>query len=310
MMRADEMMWDMAWPAFLFSFIYGFSCWCIHSFLLAHRKELGGESRLYPALCVLGVALLIFIFDWIFGFSPYADLQFSESTGIRKYFSMAFRGLMLNGFYYFIVYHLHIQNQKQQHLLEIEQLKQAKLEANLSSLREQLSPHFLFNTFSTLSSISQEEEVKEYIEQLANVYRYLLKHSKMDTVTWQQELSFMTSYLYIIKTRMEEAIDVQVRIGPERMQCIIPPLTLQILVENAIKHNIASISNPLQVVIADDEDGYLRVCNNFQPRMATKPSTGIGLENVQQRYGLLFGRSIEIFHSADAFTVKLPIVAP
>ncbi len=309
MMREDDMVWEVAAMTCTFSFFFGLTCWNLHSILLARREEFGHNHALFTLLSILCTALLIFLFEYLLSLLPYEPLQFPGASGLRKYFSTAFRGLLISSFYYFIIYHLHIQKLKQQHLLEIEQLKQVKLEASLSSLKEQLSPHFLFNTLNTLSSISQEEYVKEYVEELANVYRYLLKHNKMDTLTLREELDFIDSYLYIIKTRMEGAIDVQINIQQSQMGKLIPPMTLQILIENAIKHNVASVSKPLQVLITDSELGFLTVSNNFHPKKFTQPSTGIGLENVQQRYQLLFGQSIYIEKTDAFFTVKMPIVS-
>lgn len=308
MMREDDMQWNIAIVTCIFNFFYGLTCWYIHASLLARREQLDDDNWLYPFWSILCTALLIFIFDYIFSLLPYDAIQFPESSGLKKYFNIAFRGILISSFYYFIVYHLYIQKQKQQHSLEIEHLRQARLEANLSSLKEQLSPHFLFNTLNTLSSISQEEYVKEYVDELASVYRYLLKHNKMDTVSWREELEFIESYLYIIKTRMEDAIDVQVRISEEKMDNLIPPLTLQILIENAIKHNVASTSKPLKIIISDHEENLLIISNNFQPKKFTQTSTGIGLKNIQLRYQLLFKASILLEKSDADFTVKLPVV--
>ena len=194
--------------------------------------------------------------------------------------------------------------------MEITQLKEAQLQASISSLKEQLSPHFLFNTLNTLSSISKEENVKEYVTELSNVYRYLLSFQKKDAVTIEEELEFASSYIYIIKARMEEAIDIEININEETRKTKLPPLTLQLLIENALKHNVASVSKPLIILITDKDPGWLSVSNNFQPRIYTQPSTGTGLDNIRRRYHLLFGRDISIEQSEQFFFIKLPVILP
>lgn len=309
MMQGEKILWETAWSTCLFNFIDGLSCWYVHNMLLAKREQLDDNSPFYPFLSIVITGMLLVIFDWMFSLLPYESFHFVETSGIKKYFSLVFRGLLISSFYYFIVYHLYIQRQKQLHQLEIEQLKQARLDANLASLKEQLSPHFLFNTLNTLSSLSQEDAVKEYVTELANVYRYSLTHQKMDVVTLREELAFMNSYLYIIKTRMEEAIEILVDIDDCCMNTLIPPLTMQLFIENAVKHNVASVSKPLRVMIKNEE-GFLTVSNTIQLRPFSKPSTGIGLVNVQHRYQLLFDKPILINKSEDFFTIKVPIIYP
>ena len=216
------------------------------------------------------------------------------------------RGVLTNGLNAFLVFNLNQMKIRERWLLELEHLKQAKLQANLSSLKEQLSPHFLFNTFSTLSSLTKEQPVKDYVEEMANVYRYLLGYDKHDLATLQQELTFIDSYLYIIKIRLEEAIKINIDINQEALSHTIPPLTLQLLIENAIKHNITSASKPLVINIYT-EGIELIVSNKLQPKISVQPSSGIGLKNIAQRYQLLFNKEIKIETNQELFTVKLPI---
>lgn len=192
--------------------------------------------------------------------------------------------------------------------MEIIQLKQAQLAAKLSSLKEQLSPHFLFNTLNTLSTLTQEQSVKSYVLELANVYRYVLQYKDIDTATVQQELDFIESYMYIVKARLEEAIDISINVSKKARNKKIPPLTLQLLVENAIKHNIASASRQLSIKIESNGEDFLSISNNLQLKKSVSYSNGIGLDNVMQRYRLLFHREISIEQDASSFTVKLPLV--
>ncbi len=258
---------------------------------------------------ILVIVMLQFALDWIFS-SQFYKILMLDISGFKWYRLLIFRSLLIGCFYYFIVYHFYIQKLRQQNLMEITQLKEAQLQASISSLKEQLSPHFLFNTLNTLSSISKEENVKEYVTELSNVYRYLLSFQKKDAVTIEEELEFATSYIYIIKARMEEAIDIKININEETRKTKLPPLTLQLLIENALKHNVASVSKPLIILITDRDPGWLSVSNNFQPRIYTQPSTGTGLDNIRRRYHLLFGRDISIEQSEQFFLIKLPVILP
>ncbi|WP_344822375.1 sensor histidine kinase [Rurimicrobium arvi] len=235
-------------------------------------------------------------------------LQFPEIIASKRQYLILLRGLLVSGLYYFISYYLYVLSEKQKNSLEIAELRQAQLAANLSSLKEQLSPHFLFNTLNTLSSLTQEKNVKAYVAELANVYRYVLQYKELDTATIKQELAFITSYLYILKTRFEDAFEVDIAVDEKIMHSGIPPLTLQLLIENAIKHNIASVARRLKIHISNSPDNFLIVCNNFQPKSSTRFSTGIGLDNVIKRYQLLFNKEVIIEKSEVSFTVKLPIV--
>lgn len=285
----------------------------MHSTLLAKKKELTiqGSLVLYIAITVAGVGVLISCFDWAFdsltGRLPvFAD----DIQGTSKYISMMLRGLLLSSLHFFILYHMRVLAEKQKHSIEIAQLKQDHLEANLSSLKEQLSPHFLFNTLNTLSTLTQEATVKQYVDELANVYRYMLMYKKMDTATLGQELEFTESYLYIIKTRMEEAIAITIQVDEQFWKTLLAPFTLQLLIENAIKHNVASVSRKLDIRIYTEHDQYLVVSNNLQLKYTIPQSAGIGLNNIMRRYRLLFNQDIHIERTVSTFTVKLPIIRP
>lgn len=310
LIRMDKIEIGFATVSILYNFFFCITCWIIYQYLFSSKMILPPRKNIFfvSAMAISGIASLTFIYDFIFSAVSHKILQFPEITGGKRPYFLFLRGLLLSGLYYFICYYLSVLAQKQKHRIEIEQLKQAQLAANLSSLKEQLSPHFLFNTLNTLSSLTQEKIVKDYVAELANVYRYVLQYKEIDTATIKQELSFIESYLYIIKARLENAIEVSINVDDVFFTTKIPPLTLQLLIENAIKHNIASASRQLKIKISSSENGYLVVSNNFQPKSSTKLSTGIGLSNVMQRYRLLFNKEISIEKTEKWFTVKLPIV--
>lgn len=166
----------------------------------------------------------------------------------------------------------------------------------------------MFNSLNTLSTLTREPEVKKYIDELANVYRYLLQYKEFNVATLKTELNFIQSYLYIIKTRLENAVQIVIKVDDGLIYSKIPPLTLQLLLENVIKHNVATEKNPLEISIRNEAADWLIVENKLLLKSSVLPSHGIGLQNLVQRYDLLFGKEIVISKTANLFTIKLPIV--
>lgn len=310
-LRMETIDWHVAVISVLYTFVYAVLCGGVHAMLLHHRlwQRILPNKPLRAAFAILLLAAFVFPCDYLFHNFLGSTFPFAEVlTSGRRNLLLIVRGLVISSLFYFIVYYIHLLAEKQRTTLEVEQLKQARLQANLSSLKEQLSPHFLFNTLNTLSSLSQETIVKNFVAELAEVYRYVLQYKEADTATLAQELDFIASYLYIIKTRLEQAIEVNIQVSDHLLSTVIPPLTLQLLIENAIKHNIASASKVLRIYIYNEGDDTLVVQNNLQPKSSLPSHTGIGLGNVQQRYSLLFNREIAIEKTSSSFMVKLPIV--
>lgn len=279
--------------------------WLNRKYALFHSK---GRYLAY-LLSVIFVASAIFlasiVFDFVFGkLSTNASLSIAVED--LNWYLMILRCVLLSTVQFLIVFYLQLLRERQNRILEFEKLKQAQLEADLSNLKEQMSPHFLFNTLNTLISITQEKQVKDYVADLASVYRYMLVHNKLHVVLIENELNFIRSYLYIIKTRLGDAIEIDIHLEGKLMQTMIPPLTLQLLLENAIKHNIASVSKPLRISIYNDAS-FIIVSNNLNPMKSQYYSTGVGLNNLLNRYQLLFSRNLVIEKSSKMFTVKLPI---
>jgi sensor histidine kinase YesM len=191
---------------------------------------------------------------------------------------------------------------------ENEQLKRAYLQAELELLKGQLNPHFLFNSLSSLSGIIREDPqlAQHYVSQLSKVFRYSLQQSGTSMVTLKEEVGMIMAYSELLTMRFEKGFKMDVDIDSDFLSQHIPHLSLQLLLENAAKHNIATAKKPLKVSVFVD-GGYLIVRNNLQPIANPESSTGIGLVNLNERYKILMGREIEIIRSDDYFTVKLPL---
>lgn len=291
-----------------YNFTFCIFCWLAHQFILSKSKQFNINNGVIAAFSIVVVSSFVFLLDMIFSLVSDNPLLLPDAEGGKRLYILLLRGIVISGLFYFIIYYLHILSEKQRNMLEIAALKQAQLAANISSLKEQLSPHFLFNTLNTLSTLTQEQSVKEYVSELANVYRYVLRYKNIDTATIEQELNFIDSYLYIIKMRLEDAIEIAINVDEQVFNKKIPPLTLQLLVENAIKHNIASPTRKLRIAIKNTGNDLLEVTNNLQPKTSVQHTTGIGLANVMQRYHLLFGKEIGIEKKDTVFTIKLPLI--
>lgn len=194
--------------------------------------------------------------------------------------------------------------------LQQEQLERAKAEAELEALKNQIDPHFIFNSLNTLSHLIEEkpEKAKQFNDHMADVYRYILQNKAKDLVLLRDEMEFMQDYFLLLKIRFEEALQLKIKVEEEVWDShLIPPISLQVLLENAVKHNEFSEKLPMQVEIAFADD-KLQVTNRIKEKQLRKPSSRIGLQNLEERYRLSTGKSITIEKDEIAFTVCLPIL--
>lgn len=193
--------------------------------------------------------------------------------------------------------------------IETEQLRSEKLAGQYQSLKDQLNPHFLFNSLNVLSGLVYEsaDQSAAFIQQLSKIYRYVLDVQQEELVKLSDEVEFAQNYLSLQKLRFDESLQYQITISTTG-NYYLPPLSLQLLLENAIKHNVISSENPLQITITQKGDS-LEISNNFQPRqMSDFESSGIGLENIKKRYELLSDKTPQINQSDKAFIVTLPLL--
>ncbi len=216
------------------------------------------------------------------------------------------RVLVWNIIYHWILFSQMIIVEKNSAELKAASAEKLALETKLTSLGEQLSPHFMFNSLNTISSMTEDVAVQNFVERLAGVYRYLLTNRDKKSVPLKAELDFAQQYWYIQKERFADAIDLEVDIQSDLDTVQIPPMTLQTLLENAIKHNKATARTPLKVSIVECEE-YLIISNQVQPKNVVAESTGIGLHNLTERYRLLYNKEVDITQNGH-FIVKLPIV--
>ncbi|MDJ1468453.1 sensor histidine kinase [Xanthocytophaga flava] len=184
------------------------------------------------------------------------------------------------------------------------------VQSQLETLKNQLDPHFLFNSLNTLASLIDDENApaQEYLERLADVYRYVLVSREKNTVTLEEEMNFLDAYIYLNKVRFRENLKVEKKISSNAYQQQVAPLSIQMLVENAIKHNIVSKDKPLTIKISQEDGNYLAIENNVQEKITFEKSTKVGLQNIINRYSLLTDKQVNIHKSPDLFTVRIPLL--
>ncbi|HET6540038.1 MAG TPA: histidine kinase [Chryseolinea sp.] len=198
---------------------------------------------------------------------------------------------------------------------EKEELQKAHLRSQLDSLKNQVNPHFLFNSLNTLLALIPEapKKAEQFVENLAAVYRHLLQSNDSGTTTVQEQLRLIDSYFHLLKTRYDDALALQVAVDEELMDFQLPSLTLQLLVENAVKHNIISPAQPLTIEIVGQKRSVnlntpqISIRNNLQRRVSSIPSTRLGLTNIAANFKLLGKGEISITDENGYFSVTLPL---
>lgn len=197
-----------------------------------------------------------------------------------------------------------------EHKLKSLQLRQATAEAELQALKLQIDPHFVFNNLSVLSELILEDQQVgyEYSENFSKVYRYLLLYSKKNVVSLAEELKFLRSYVFLLKHRIGNGIVFDFAIKNEHMSLELPPLTLQLLIENAMKHNKYLGTKPLKVSICSGDNASIVVSNTRRPMEKVVPSSGMGLTNIIERYRLLSNLIPIVEKTDELFTVTIPLI--
>jgi sensor histidine kinase YesM len=198
--------------------------------------------------------------------------------------------------------------QWKQNLIRSQALEKANLEARYDTLRNQVNPHFLFNSLNTLLMLVQDNPVaSRYVESISEIMRYMLQSRDKDAVLLRDELKIARDYVFIQQSRFGDKLNVAFDVPESFYHYAIPPLAIQMLLENAVKHNVVSKENPLFVKVFVTENLFLVVENTVKAKIDKDPSTGVGLENIQNRYLHLTGKNIVVRRDSGKFTVMLPL---
>jgi sensor histidine kinase YesM len=195
---------------------------------------------------------------------------------------------------------------------EAELLKKENLQSQLEGLKGQVNPHFLFNSLNSLSSLITDdpEKAEKFLDEMSKVYRYLLRNNEEGLTTLESEMQFTYSYFHMLKTRYGDGLDLEVNINEYYSNYQLPPLTLQMLVENAVKHNAILKNSPLKILIMTTNSGKLIVSNNLQRKRRAVSSNKVGLTNIVNKYRLMKQEEISVRDDGKEFAVAIPLIQP
>lgn len=202
------------------------------------------------------------------------------------------------------VYYEHTRNVER----KADQMQKELLISKYESLKNQVNPHFLFNSFSVLTSLIQQDKdlATDFLTQLSKMYRYMLENKESQLVSLDQEIDFLNSFIFLLKTRHEDNIKIDLDINLNRSEFYIPTLSLQMLIENAVKHNKFSAEDPLRIEVYNEGSDYLVIRNKVNKKNVAESTTKVGLENIKKRYDYQSENKVVIAYDNEHFTVKLP----
>lgn len=285
--------------------------WVIASVLLyalwfAHQRtwKLHDLNKILWPLFVM----LVFAILQAFGYYYFTDY----SPGVIVQFAGA-RTILPSIIFLAIQYALDAQSNIGQLMLDKEQLQTENYRVRLQAIRAQIDPHFLFNSLNTLRSMVRQnhENAEQFILSLSDFYRHTLKHDTNTTLPLREELSVLESYFFLMKSRNEKSVNLDIHAEEQLHSFLLPALALQVVVENCFKHNSMTSNKPLHIQVSTTSDGWVMVQNNVQPRMETPEPSGLGLELIQKRYELLGeNQGLIIDHNNTHFTAKLKLLQP
>jgi two-component system LytT family sensor kinase len=248
------------------------------------------------------VLLIFYLYDWLnildYKIGP-DDLKWGYVLGVT-----------INFVFVTLWEVLYLLDKYKESLGEKELMEQMSMEQEFETLKSQINPHFLFNCFNTLSSLIHEDkkEAEKFLDELSNVYRYLLKSNEDGVSTVEKELKFIQSYYQLLKTRYGSGLQINMDIDKRYYPYLLPSLCLQLLVENAVKHNVVSKQQPLVIEIFTAAGNKMVVNNNLQRKQIIKHSTRIGLANIRSKYKLMKQKGFQVIEGNDNFMVVLPLV--
>ena len=235
------------------------------------------------------------------------DIFFSKKWNFTNWFFINF-ALMISAILHARGFMMAMKQNAKKEVVE-QKLIAKSANAQFESLKNQLDPHFLFNSLNVLDSLIEEnpKQAQQFTNSMSKIYRYVLEQKDKELVSVEEEIDFAQTYSELLKTRFEDAVTFEFNIDENAQKSFVVPLSLQLLLENSIKHNFATSAKPLHIKIFT-ENGNLIIENNLQTRELPNKSTGVGLANIVSRYNLLTERNVFIEKSEDFFRVKLPIL--
>ena len=278
---------------------------------LESRKWGEGTALLRVLIGLLGSVVLTIVGLFVVRMSiavMFQDQSFMEYIGNEQVENFKFG--VWSTLTVVVTFHVfYFYNQYQKRKVKESQIVAKNQTARFESLKNQLDPHFLFNSLNVLTSLIGEnpDQAEKFTTKLSKVYRYVLEQKDKDLTSLSEELKFAKSYMELLRMRFEDAVDFQIPLESSDPELKIIPLSLQLLLENAVKHNVITSEQPLKIKIYE-EKGYLIVENTVNPKASLEKSTKVGLSNIKQRYELVSSNKVSIENNKKIFKVKLPLL--
>lgn len=291
----------------------GYICWNVTRWtVLKLQKQYPGLDNTRRRLIWMGLLLPVLVnFAWLI--RQLAHMAFNNLPYLTQSLSSYTYSIGIQLFYHFVYFILYeggyILREWQQAYERNERLKKAKLRHQLDTLKSQINPHFLFNSLNSLSMLIYDSprQAEAFVDELSSVYRYLLRANDQELTTLSRELQFIRSYFQLLKTRYGAGVELIIRVDDDVLGHSLPPLTLQLLVENAVKHNVILPSRPLVIEI-QTQANRLIVQNNLQRKNTAVLSNKVGLAHIAAKYRFLGQHGISIQEENGLFVITLPLV--
>lgn len=290
----------------MIAFVFTLSIWYYNLYNIPKFSVIGISRRQISKKILLSIGfgllimfLLVLLYYFIF---PLYSL-------LSMLLMYEFRGILINFIVFLFIQYLYKDFHVHLVKLQLEKIKTDNIKAQYEVLKQQVNPHFLFNSLNTLKAMIDihDRQASDFVVKLSDFYRFSLENRNEDAFLLHKELTILDAYIFLLKSRFEEGFQIEVTISEQTRSTFIPPFTLQLLIENSIKHNIISLDKPLYIQVFENNEGLV-IQNNVQPKKNIEKSSGIGLSNIKGRYIHLTSQHIEITHNADYFKVKLPFV--
>jgi len=278
------------------------------------RQRFPGDEDFFKrtmVLIFLYLTISALILTMLFGLYNWIGLHETRSTGNSLTWAYVVTGI-LNIFLTFLNEGIYRFESWKRNLAETEQLKMTYKQSQLLGLKSQINPHFLFNSLNSLSGLIQEdtEKAEKFLDEMSKVYRYMLRNDEEQLVSLRTEIPFIFSYFSLLKSRYGPAVELHISLTEEDKDKFIPPLSLQVILENAIFQNKTSKSSPLKMRIESSGNGTLRVSNNLQKKILSETTEQeTGLDNLIKKYSLMGAEPVEIHESGSERTIILPLIS-
>lgn len=287
---------------FLFAlFVWYYNIYTLPRYSSQEVKKGFSMYRLFSSL-LIGMVVM-----YILAFCQQLLLSYLEFGPVML--MVEIRGILINLTFYMFLHLLHQSYRNQQVGIELERIKADNLGAQYELLKQQINPHFLFNSLNTLKYMAEtgDKHTVDFILKLSDFYRFTLESRKLDLIHLSDEIEILDAYMFLLKARFENGIHLTNEIDKKYCVSWVPPFTLQLLIENCIKHNIVSRDRPLRIRLYTENESII-IENPIQLKKNPDSSTGVGLENINQRYTHLLDKKIEIESGNNIFKVKLPLI--